>query len=315
MSEWYMNEGKDNDVVLSTKACIVRNIKGYNFMPRLDDKECKSLLETIDKVIDKDKYTGGCAADFDKQTVLRLTRLQILGRESNQMATPERKAFYYNDDVSLSIAVGIDLESKLDIAFSESYGFLTSHVRLAGTGLKILYTVSLPAISKTEGGIAALTQRVSQYEWAIYPFAERGEIADSDVYIISSVNTLGVTEDEVLKRGEMLIADVIKAERALREEIATNQKDQSEDIYGRSYGTLKYAGMISRSEALQALGWLRLYHEYDDSGDIKVSCNTINKLTMDILWEPDAPSKKSSQSAASQKYRAQGIKKILKGDD
>ena len=27
MSEWYMNEGKDNDVVLSTKACIVRNIK------------------------------------------------------------------------------------------------------------------------------------------------------------------------------------------------------------------------------------------------------------------------------------------------
>ena len=113
----------------------------------------------------------------------------------------------------------------------------------------------------------------------------------------------------------MLIADVIKAERALREEIATNQKDQSEDIYGRSYGTLKYAGMISRSEALQALGWLRLYHEYDDSGDIKVSCNTINKLTMDILWEPDAPSKKSSQSAASQKYRAQGIKKILKGDD
>ena len=26
MSEWYMNEGKDNDVVLSTKACIVRNI-------------------------------------------------------------------------------------------------------------------------------------------------------------------------------------------------------------------------------------------------------------------------------------------------
>ena len=53
MAEWYVNEGKDNDVVLSTKACIVRNIKGYNFMPRLDDKECKSLLETIDGVIKK----------------------------------------------------------------------------------------------------------------------------------------------------------------------------------------------------------------------------------------------------------------------
>ena len=34
MADWYVNEGKDNDVVLSTKACIVRNIKGYNFLPR-----------------------------------------------------------------------------------------------------------------------------------------------------------------------------------------------------------------------------------------------------------------------------------------
>ena len=341
MAEWYVNEGKDNDVVLSTKACIVRNIKGYNFMPRLDDKECKSLLETIDGVIDKDEFMGGVASGFDKETTLRLTRLQILGREASMMADPDRKAFYYNDDASLSIGVGsgehltvkamaqghdisvykkaekvaLDLESKLDVAFSETYGFLTSNIKLAGTGLKILYTVALPAISKTEGGIAALTQRVGQYEWQIYPFAERGEIADSGVYIISSVNTLGITEDEVLKRGEMLIADVIKAERACRDEIASNKKEQSADIYGRSYGTLRYAGMISRSEALQALGWLRLYHDYDDSGEIKLSWNTLDKLTMDILWEPGAPSRKSSQSAASQKFRANGIRKILKGDD
>lgn len=341
MSEWYTNEGKDSDVVLSTKACIVRNIKGYNFMPRLDDKECQSLLETVDKVIDKNIYSGGNAADFDKNTVLKLTRLQILGREANQMANPDRKAFYYNDDVSVSIAVGsgehltvkamaaghdisvykqaekvaLDLESKFDIAFSDTYGFLTSNVSLTGTGLKILYTVSLPAISKTEGGIAALKQRVGQYEWMIYPFAERGEISDSDVYIIASVNTLGVTEDELLKRGEMLISDVIKAERALRDEIAGNKKDQSQDVYGRSYGTLRYANLISRSEALQALGWLRLYREYDDAGDIKISWNTINKLTMDILWEPEAPSAKSSQSIASQRFRAQGIRKILKGAD
>ena len=314
MAEWYTKEGKDNDVVLSTKACIVRNIKGYNFMPRLDDKECQSLLEAVDKAVDKSIYNGGNASGFDKETTLRLTRLQVLGREPNQSIISERHAFYYNDDASLTVSAGcgehltvkamaqghdisvykkaekavLDLESKLDIAFSENYGFLTSNVRLAGTGLKILYTVSLPAISRTEGGIAALSQRVSQYEWTIYPFAERGE---------------------------MLITDVIKAERACREEIATSKKEQSADIYGRSYGTLRYANMISRMEALQALGWLRLYRDFDDSGEIKISWNTIDKLTMDILWEPGAPSRKNSQSPASQKYRANGIRKILKGDE
>ena len=89
MADWYVNEGKDNDVVLSTKACIVRNIKGYNFLPRLDDKECQSLMETIDGVIDKDKYMGGCAASMDKDTVIRLIRLQVLGREGSQMVNPQ----------------------------------------------------------------------------------------------------------------------------------------------------------------------------------------------------------------------------------
>ena len=142
-------------------------------MPRLDDKECKSLLETIDGVIDKDEFMGGVASGFDKETTLRLTRLQILGREASMMADPDRKAFYYNDDASLSIGVGsgehltvkamaqghdisvyrkaekvaLDLESKLDVAFSETYGFLTSNIKLAGTGLKILYTVALPGMA------------------------------------------------------------------------------------------------------------------------------------------------------------------------
>ena len=66
-----------------------------------------------------------------------------------------------------------------------SSGHRTAGQFSAGTGLKILYTVALPAISKTEGGIAALTQRVGQYEWTIYPFAERGELADSNVYKLS----------------------------------------------------------------------------------------------------------------------------------
>ncbi len=339
MAEWYTIEGADNDVVLSTKACIVRNIKGYNFMPRIDDKDCQSLLETIDNAVDKNVFVGGSAQKIDKKTALRMTRLQLLGIEGNQLVNPETKAFYYNDDASLLIAAGcgehltikahaqghdisvykkaekiaLELESKLDIAYSESYGFLASRTAYTGTGIRILYTVAIPALSKTENGIAALTQRVDQYEWTVYPFAKKGDAADSDVYIISSVNTLGITEDELLKKGEMLIADVIKAERACREGIASSKKDQTADIYGRSYGTLRYSNMITRSEALQALSWMRLYHDYDDSGEINISWNTLDKLTMDVLWEPGAGTKKNSQSTASQKYRAGGIRNILKG--
>ena len=72
--------------------------------------------------------------------------------------------------------------------------------------------------------------------------------------------------------------------------------------------------MISRSEALQALSWIRLFRDYDDSGEIDVSCNALNKLTMDILWEPAPPTRKSGQSVSSMRARANLIRKILKGD-
>ena len=338
MADWYEKQGKDSDVVLSTKACIVRNVKGYNFVPRLSDADCQSLLAEIEDDIDRNIFDGGSATDMDKETVMRLIRLQALGREGSELINANRKAFYYNEDGSLSIGVGsgehltiramaagrdisvykkaeeiaLALEKKLDIAYSDNYGFLTSNVRMAGTGLKILYTVALPAISKMENGIEALRQRVGQYEWSIYPFAERGDLAGSDVYIIASVNTLGVTEDEVLKRGEMLITDIIKAERNCREKIASNK--QTGNMYGRAYGALRYCRFISRTEAMEQLGWLRLYRDHDDEGDIKVSWEAINKLTMNVLWEPGASAKKNQNSVSVQGSRAKDIQDVLKGE-
>ena len=53
MKMWYEKEGRDEDVVLSTKACIVRNVKGYNFPSKMDDKDASSLLKKVDSVIDR----------------------------------------------------------------------------------------------------------------------------------------------------------------------------------------------------------------------------------------------------------------------
>ena len=42
MKMWYEKEGRDEDVVLSTKACIVRNVKGYNFPSKMDEKDARA---------------------------------------------------------------------------------------------------------------------------------------------------------------------------------------------------------------------------------------------------------------------------------
>ena len=340
MKMWYEKEGRDEDVVMSTKACIVRNVKGYNFPSKMDDKDARSLLSKVDTVIDRNEFSGGAATDIvNSGDAATLMMAQISGRDGSLLFSPDRKAIYYNEDYSLSIAVGnnehltikaqssghdigvyrkaekvaIDIEKKLDIAYSDKYGFLTSSVKLTGTGLKVLYTVAIPAIAKTEGGIAALRQRVEQYEWTIYPFAEQGELNESGVYIIASVSTLGVSEEEILGRGEMLIEDVIKAERACREQFATKKKTQMKDLYGRAYGLLRFASLMSRREALDSICWLRLYRDYDDSCEFECKWKMLNTITQEVCWEQQRRSEINTQT--SQKKRAERIRKILKGDD
>ena len=51
------------------------------------------------------------------------------------------------------------------------------------------------------------------------------------------------------------------------------------DLCGRSYGLLRYSGSMSRKEAVDALNWIRIYKDFDDSGDFKLSWEAINKLT------------------------------------
>ena len=344
MSMWYERDGKEQDIVLSSKAFIVRNVKGYNFSKKMSEDDFDSLTDQIDAAVDKtvtgNLWSAGALPSGDDTGDSLLTpESQLFGRNMYIIKNPNHKRIYYNDDAGLSIVVGstehltiramasgydpsvykeaesiaVGLERKMDMAFSDKYGFLTSDIRLTGTGFRMLYTVAIPAISKSNGALSALRERVEHYHWTIYPFAEQGELGNSSVYIMSSVSTLGVSEDEIIERGKMLVNDVIQFERSLREKVATKNKIQTSDLYGRAYGLLRYAGAISRKEAIEALGWLRIFKEYDDSGEINISWEKLNKLTQDVCWEFIPAVKRSSSDAAA--IRASKIKTILKGDD
>ena len=344
MSMWYEKYGNDQDVVLSSKAFIVRNVKGYNFTKKMSEGDFGSLTEQVDAAVDKSVTgklwsAGALSSGTEDDDSLLTPESQLFGKNMYIIKNPDHKRIYYNDDAGLSIVLGstehitiramasgndpsvyakaesiaVGLEKKLDMAYSDKFGFLTSDIKLTGTGFRMLYTVAIPAIAKSNGALSALRERVEHYHWDIYPFAEQGELGNSCVYILASVSTLGVSEDEIIERGKLLLDNVIQFERTLREKLATKNKVQISDMYGRAYGLLKYAGMITRKEASEALNSLRLYKEYDDGGQIKITWEQINKLTQDTCWEFIPAAKRGGNDAAV--IRAAKVKTILKGED
>ena len=85
------------------------------------------------------------------------------------------------------------------------------------------------------------------------------------------------------------------------------------DLYGRSYGLLRFASLMSRREAMDSICWLRIYRDYDDSREFVCTWKMLNTITQEVLWEQQRRSEINTQT--SQKRRADRIRKILKGDD
>ena len=44
MSNWYLQNGKDSDVVISTRVRLARNIQGFNFENKCSKEDKKNIL-------------------------------------------------------------------------------------------------------------------------------------------------------------------------------------------------------------------------------------------------------------------------------
>lgn len=307
--KWYKNTGSDIDVVLSSKAIITRNLKGYKFPAKmtLDEKD-----EVVSKVCDalSDRNMKLYRLDgIEESERDELIDGQILGGRTLYEDT-ECKAILANDDMSTSVIlndgdhikvkaqasgytnsvykmcedIAVDLENKLDIAFSNKYGYLGSTVNNTGMGLRLFFTIAVPGICRTGDGLKVLSQKVKSLEWSMYPFLDSGKAVKGDIYIISSTAALGVDEATVLMAADRLIREIIKIEHLLRDSLRNKRLDILENSFYRSYGILYYSKSVDPFETLDQLGWIRLYNGFQNKSEIDISWEDINTITSQVLW-------------------------------
>ena len=46
MSNWYLQNGKDSDVVVSSRVRLVRNLNGFKFLNKCSKEEQEKILDT-----------------------------------------------------------------------------------------------------------------------------------------------------------------------------------------------------------------------------------------------------------------------------
>lgn len=304
MSNWYLQNGKESDVVLSSRIRIARNLKKYPFPSVYRKEDAKMISDEIENVTPSLGYGLKFLKlkDIDDVTKMSLVEKHIISPDfalsKNEYAgllinEEENICFMINEedhirmqvfatglelDNLLKLAIEIDekLENFVVYAYSEKYGFLTSCPTNVGTGLRASVMVHLPGLSMT-GNIQKVLDVVNNFGMNIRGIYGEGSKSQGDIYQISNNQSLGITEEETIQKIKKITEKVIEQERMARKVLGKNTIDLEDMLY-RAYGLISNARKISSNECRNLLSQIKLG---TDLGIIKeLDDSKVNKLNL-----------------------------------
>lgn len=312
ISPWMRNEGPDSDIVLSSRIRLARNFLEIPFPIIAGQAELESIQEFLQKEYEHESFESH--EEFEYIPINQLTAIEKNTLVEKHLISPhlvknkqtagaliskdEQVSVMINEEDHLRIqlyfpgfqlekaleeAFKIDdwLERKIDFAFDESMGYLTSCPTNVGTGMRASVMMHLPALVLTKQ-INRLLPAINQLGFVIRGIYGEGSGAMGHIFQISNQITLGKSEDDIVKDLESVISQLIEHERNARERLMEQSAMELENQIYRSYGVLEYSRIIESKEAATCLSNVRLGI---DLGIIKnVSRNILNELM--VLTQP-----------------------------
>lgn len=296
---WYLQRGKDSDVVVNCKIMFSRNLRNHRF----NTKNLTEIQEIEDEV--KSKLQGiGYNLKFIKIKDLdELTKRSMVEKGLIDEATikNENTSILINDDENICIVLnsqdhieiqvfntGMELESTFnlakeidnkidkifDIAKSKKYGYLTSSPLEVGTGLKAEVTIHLPGLTMT-GNMRKVAIAMNNLGVSFSSKYINGQENIGDIYMMKNKQTLGISEDTIINNLKAISEKMIEQERAARSILGKNQIELEDMVY-RDFGTLVNARKLRWQEAIKLMSNVKMGV---DMGVIKeLSDNDIAKI-------------------------------------
>lgn len=282
MSNWYVQTGKDSDIVISSRIRLARNIKGIPFTTKCKPEDLEKVINIMNNEVNSLGYGLKLFRmdKIDNVTKLSLIEKHLISPEfvakTENSITQNLKAILLNDDENICIMVnkedhlriqvfsaGLDLENlknliveideKIDeachYACDRKYGYLTTCPTNVGTGMKASVMVHLPALTIT-GNINKVLQIVNSFGMNIRGLYGEGTQSLGNIYQISNNQSLGLTEDEIVKNLNIITSKIIEQERLARKNL-TKEPLELEDRICRSYGILTNARKLTSEECLK----------------------------------------------------------------
>lgn len=283
---WLDPDGPADAVILSTRIRLARNLAGRSFPQHARRAERRELLqEILDKTQSLEAFMRGWRWSLHAMEPLHR---QLLGERQlvspELVENPEERAVVVASDQTLSFMIneedhlrlqsvraGVDLDGawravdrvdddldgRLDFAYSDAFGFLTSCPTNVGTGMRASVLAHLPGVVLAKD-LEKMIEELRARRLAIRGFYGEGSAALGNLFQVSNGTTLGLREAEVLEKLDQAARELVGWEERARDALWARARSLLEDKVWRSFGILRHARVLSAQESLNHASLLRL---------------------------------------------------------
>lgn len=335
MSSWYTSHAPEDDIAVSTRIRLARNLSGLPFPARMSSEQRKELnLKVKNAVLQSNtpfakslKYID--MADVPQTEIAAMVERHIISPEFAEENAD--RAIIISADESISIMIGEEdhvriqvilgglqlekaydtaeqldslLYNELHFAFDRSLGFLTECPTNLGTGLRASVMLHLP-VTESNGEISSIAETVGKIGFTVRGMYGEGTKASASMYQVSNQITLGISEKNAIDNLKIITAQLIDKERKARNGL---NKIKLEDMCFRALGTLQNSRILSSKEMMDLLSRIKLGISM---GIIKTD---VLPIKLFIEGQPNMLMKKYGQLEPEERdiYRAAFIRDALK---
>ncbi len=285
MSSWYTTHAPEDDIAVSTRIRLARNLSGLPFPAGMTPEQRRELnLKVKNAVLQSNtpfakslKYID--MADVPQTEIAAMVERHIISPEFAEENA--ERAIIISTDESISIMIGEEdhvriqvilgglqlekaydtaeqldslLYNELHFAFDRNLGFLTECPTNLGTGLRASVMLHLP-VTESNGEISSIAETVGKIGFTVRGMYGEGSKASASMYQVSNQITLGISEKNAIDNLKIITQQLIDKERKARNSL---NKIKLEDMCFRALGTLQNCRILSSREMMDLLSRIKL---------------------------------------------------------
>lgn len=338
--KWLINNETDSGIIISARARIARNIKGFSYLYKLTKQNRKEILDSIHDTLDKLDLLNNTFVQINLNE--QNTKFKKLLKErfliTDYLLKGENKEVIFNKDEYINIMINEEdhlriqviysglnikkaynklrsiekeLEKHLDFDFDMEFGYLTSCPTNVGTALRVSVMLHLPALSFSFK-IKKLIDNLIESGFAVRGFYGEGTKFLGDLYQVSNQVTLGLSEQEIIQKVEEIVIEIEKLEIKERKKLMKNKKLYNKIV--KSYLILNNSHQLNLDDAMTHLSLIKLGESfgYINIPDKQSLNNMLIMIQPTHLMYFNEINLEKINSVKENKLRAEFIKKSLK---